>query len=66
MPPRKNPPTADAALQQQQQVTASFEGIEAFELPRALVTRIAKSGVRLRDMLHEGQLRHASRSCLKT
>jgi hypothetical protein len=50
MPPRKNPSkdTAGSSISNAGAAGAETpgEGIDAYELPRALVTRIAKSAVR--------------------
>jgi DNA polymerase epsilon subunit 3 len=44
--PRKDNANTPVSAQAQAQQDAVSEGIENFELPRALVTRIAKSAVR--------------------
>lgn len=49
MPPRATAAaTAASSAQAQQDTILEAEGIDAYELPKALVTRIAKSGVSYR------------------
>jgi hypothetical protein len=46
MPPRATAAaTAASSAQAQQDTILEAEGIDAYELPKALITRIAKSGV---------------------